>query len=85
MPKMRSVPQTARGRRILKHIEAAGLTLTQAAEKSGVQFATLHKLLHVDTSIDRVHLSVVERLVTRLGIPLDVFSPELAKAVRRAP
>lgn len=73
-----SPPRTERGRAILARIREEGLTITEAAARAGVNFDTLHAAIH-KPNLDLMSLRAVERICTRLGVPLSVLSPVLAR------
>lgn len=69
--------KTERGRAILASLEAQGLTLQAAARKSRLAFPVLFRAIHGDP--DRLNVQTIAALCGRLGLPLALVAPPLAK------
>lgn len=78
MPRPRAVPRSDRGKAILAAIEHKELTLTKAAKHCRVSFRTLYDMIHKD-KLDSMSLATIERICTRLDLPLKLISPVLAR------
>lgn len=80
MARPQQSPRSARGRAVCAHLETLGLSMSAAAQRAGINYRTLHDVVHKD-SLGSLTLSSVEALVTRLDIPLSLLSPGLARHV----
>ena len=68
--------KTARGRAMLAHIDALGLTVTQAARRARVGFVQLDRAIHGDPA--QLRAAVIAALCGRLGMPLPLVAPAVA-------
>lgn len=71
-----ATPDTARGKKILAHIQAQGLTLSGAARKARLSFKAVHSAIHDDPA--KLTVRTVQALCRRLGLPLSMVAPQLA-------
>ncbi len=79
----RKPARTRRGKRILAAIDRQGLTLHEAADKAGISFNALQRVIHEDAGWLQVRTVVAVCL--RLGLPLELVAPPMAKLPQVAP
>ena len=83
MARPRNAPASARGQAILDHIDKLGLTITGAAAKAGVSPNVISEMVARGNG-DHTSLRVAALLVERLGLPLKLLCPALARATEKA-
>lgn len=71
-----ATPSTPRGRALLAAIEGQGLTLAEAAKRSGLTFTALRAVL--DNDPDRLSVKTVRTVCQALRVPLRLVAPKLA-------
>ena len=81
--RQRTVPRTRRGKAITAHLDREGLTLHQAAARARIAFTTLYRIIHDEPG--RQSVGTVEIVCERLGLPLELVAPGLARLARPEP
>lgn len=78
----RKPARTRRGKTILAALDAAGLTLHEAAAKARISFEALCRVIHDDP--EYLQVRTVAAVCGRLGLPLDLVAPTMRKLPRAA-
>lgn len=74
----RKPANTERGAKILAAIDEQELTLHQAAERAGISFDALHRVIH-EPDPGWLKVSTVAAVCSRLKLPLSLVAPCLAE------
>jgi len=76
-------PGHARGRLLLTWLSTHGYTISSAAKTAHLSFTTFSQL--ITKQHPNPAAGTLVRVITHLGVPLELLTPELAHAVGRAP